>query len=561
LLVQAGGPGGDSGSPRISTGDSMAIQALSATASSPVPRSGGAEAVAGSFALLLLAGVQLIGAYSLFDRTFWQDELHTRALVADPSLYHSFQALASGFDCHPPAYFLLMRVGTMVFGSHSEVAYRSLAFGSVLLASVAIYLLLRPRFSPLVAVASALTIWATPLLPPQALEARPYGVWLATAAWLALMLATGRGPAGHGRLLSLGVLAVLVCTSHYFGIVTWGLLVAVEALGRPRHQRLRWPEWAALALGPIALLCCAELLREQRSALSVATWVAPPPSWLRWTILVGLPAAGLIGLARWRRSGQPPSGERPPDGLTELRTSLGPAFILLGLGLFPLFLFVFSCLFESVLVPRYFLPMVLALPPIVALLLSRLSAKWVLAFAALTVVWNGFLFRAEAEYSRGRDQRLEELIAAIRLLESDVPVVFELPEPLYAVCHYAPDQTRRCFLLDYQTGELIASKYRLLNRDLGRQFTRFYGPPAMLDWEQLRRLERFYIVPAFLFPAYPEPPLADGSRDHYPGYVVRYLPNGLFEARRDEQRAAAEVDEQDESTSGLRWPQGRSRPK
>src|SRR5262249_50870016 len=160
-----------------------------------------------------------------------------------------------------------------------------------------------------------------PLILSHAFEARFYGPWLAAVAWFAYALVLFRTSAR--RLLPgllLAACAAVVCTTHYFGIITLALVTAFDLA----FHRAAAPRWAALAIaavGPLLLLACVPLYLRQRAALTASTWVgaASPQAVGEFAISVFRPAYLALVLLAWLlsqatlfvRSASPP---RPTGG-------------------------------------------------------------------------------------------------------------------------------------------------------------------------------------------------------------------------------------------------------
>src|SRR5262249_8144528 len=207
----------------------------------------------------------------------WLDEIYTHTLTADPDLGHALRALAAGVETHPPTYYLLLRLFTAVYGECSETALRVFALLAVVVALIGLYVLLRMAFAPLAAFAGVLAVWGHGLVIHHAFEARFYGPWLAATVWFAYFLARCRVSAHRLRTDSLlAVSSLLLCTIHYFGIITLTLIVGFELCFHRSPGKFRASGWLAVMAGPVALLACVPLLLNQRAAFTVPTWVAAP---------------------------------------------------------------------------------------------------------------------------------------------------------------------------------------------------------------------------------------------------------------------------------------------
>ena len=500
---------------------------MAESAAIPAPRSATARELAAVLLLLVAVGsIQLAlgGAFSLFGRHFWLDELYTQRLVADPQTAHMLRALRGGVETHPPTFYLLVRAFTQPTGQAGETALRSLALAAVLAALVGTYAVLRLAFPPLVALAAVLALGSHPLVQRHAFEARAYGSWLAAAVWFAYAAARALQPgAAWPALLLLGATAVLLCTLHYFGIITLALVLAAACWwDRSAGRARRWTLLAAAA-GPLALAGCVPFLLGQRGATTVPTWVKSPDLGnvgrfllsvlFPRHLLVLLPVAAVLGwLLRTGRQAAP-------------RAAFTGAVALASLALLPLVLIVFSFTVQSALVDRYALPATAALAPLAALLAARLSRPWLLGFCLLLIASGTLNLHDLAQQYQERDRQTDDLIASIRHATGKELIVFEQPHELQQVCYYAPDLASRCVLLDFEPGQFgPVPPSRVFNRDLARKFAAFYGQPALVRWDELKSRPRWDLVVEGGRTGRELP-----DREAYPGFVPRRLDVGLYQ--------------------------------
>ncbi len=472
--------------------------------------------------LALLVGAHLAAAdaWSRFGRHLWLDEVYTHALVADPDFGHMMRALADGVETHPPALYVLLRGFTTLAGV-GDAALRIFSVLCVLVALAGVYLTLRRAYSAFVAGAATAAVWCHPLVLHYGFEARHYALWLAGLAWLAYFLARYRAaraakePAvGWGGALAAA--SVLVCTTHYFGVVSVALVFGGATLVRPAPGSARLAGLVPIAAGVAALTACAPLLVGQRRATTVPTWVAPPSTaTLRafgfgllpvpYLVLAVLALLVLVAVARRARGG--------PERAA-----------LVGLGcllLMPALLVAFSYTVQSVLVDRYAVATVLAVAPLTAVLAARLPRPVTVLFLLVLAALSGGDLRRRAAEDRARDGRADELIAAVRD-STDGPVLFERPHELYMICHAAPDLAGRCFLHDFEAGASTPAPARVFMRDLARRYARYYERPGMMSWEAWRGLPRHFFVTKALDDTPGEPPASSGM-------TPRLLGRGLYE--------------------------------
>jgi hypothetical protein len=448
--------------------------------------------------LLLTLALWLWGSFSLFDRIFWFDEGLTQTIVADPDFLHSMRALAGGVETHPPTYYILLRGVVTVLGRADEVALRWFAFLCTVAGLVGVYATLRFAYPPVASLAAVLALGAHPLLLKQGFEARHYNLLLAEAAWFCYFLLRSRVPGARaGPLIGLVSTAILLVTTHYFGIICLVLILAGDTLFGSHSTRARRCRAIALAAGVAALAACVPMLRSQRAAISVATWVPLPDIvsiremfralFVPLLVVVVLASgAGVLTLLRFRR--------REPEPATAVAEP-GSMAGLVGLAALPAVLLVMSYVYQPVFVDRYALPAVLALAPLVAWLCTWFP-RW-LAVAVCAGLWivSGLEMHYLAEDYRSRDMQRAQFIGFLReKCEPDAPIAFHTPIRLSWVMRYAPDLAPRCYQLDFDWADLDAGvEAHFFSRDLARQEAAYYGRPRLLSCRDMN-LPLAYVV-------------------------------------------------------------------
>jgi hypothetical protein len=466
----------------------------------------------------------------LLQRNFWLDEIYTLTLVSDPDWTHSLRALAGGVETHPPMLYVVLRLFTGLLGECDEVALRSFALLSVFLSLLGIFVMLRRAYAPAVAFTAVLALWGHGLVVHHAFEARFYGPWLAAIVWFAYLLARAR-TAERARWLTtaLALCSILVCTIHYFGIISLVLVTGFDLLFQRTPQRLRWSTLLAVAAGPVCLTAWIPVLLEQRSAFTVPTWVAPPTLSTitqigTWLLLPASLSAVLLAawLSKLFRSVVPPRGDAagPPEGAAFLSG-------LTGLLLLPVVLLVISFTILPVFVDRYAFPAVAALAPAVAFVAARMSRPWVLIVGLYFALVSTHQLSSQAEEARERDRRTERLIATIRSHRGDKPVVCEQHLVQYVLHHYAPDLAPSCFMIDHEPGQTNydAPDY-FFARDLCRRYEEFYRAPKLLKWDALcARRQSCLLVVGVPWTSARKAAMVRA----YPGFIARPIDPGLYE--------------------------------
>ncbi len=440
--------------------------------------------------------VSLAGGWHLLSHPFWLDELFTYHLATSRSLPALFRALAAGVDMNPPALHLLLRYVAPLAGGAGPTGYRVVTFCLVVVATLFIYGTLRPGFGRLPAAAGALVLWGSPMVASQAFEARFYPLWLAALAGF-IYFRSRQGPAGGRWYVEVAVAAsaVVVCTTHYFGIISLALVVAGDAaVGRRRLGEVFRRNLSALA-GPVALACCLPLLVSQREATPVATWLLEP-TWAdvrlgfqQFLMTPGQqaafwlwPAVAVYGVGRW-------------SSVREALGALGSHGGLLATGLMLPAIFVFSFLVQPAQMGRYAIVAFLAAAPLVAAARSRatisvaVAVKLLPTSLRLVAVAGLFVGALTAHWTirSFHDGQSAALNTALLQLDAaagayDGPILFGGWAGLMALQYERPGLAGRFVLLD-RPNDVIApdDKMARLTRDLARVVLAHYPQIARLE--------------------------------------------------------------------------------
>lgn len=452
----------------------------------------------------MLAGVVLGRGGALFTQRAWLDEFHTLFVAGLGTMRESMAALAQGADFNPPLYPLAIRalgvvIGGLDVGGERMLALRIFSFACVWLALVAIYAVLRRRFDRSTAFIASFALFTHPLIVQHAFEVRFYGPWLLlTLLFLCALLAAVRDPSPLRRV-AVAVSAVALCLIHYYGIMTWGLVV-LAMIGSPRAwaSRAAFRNLSPSLLGPIALAACIPLYLGQRESLSVATWINPATT-LTITLYLALVFARLLllaGLIRGIAPLLPWGAERRPILDGTLSSDPGVRALLM-LGLVPIVLIVFSLLVQPTLIDRYTVVGVVGCAPILAAAVAHVPPRFRVAALALVLAVAILTIGARARGAIAAEQERSSLVRAIasRIDHGDVIAVDER-YTLYPLARgtTAPAGINVFFPELPDSARARVRDFDLVEQDAARVHSRLFGFPRMRPIEQLRELDRFWLV-------------------------------------------------------------------
>lgn len=462
---------------------------------------------------LMLAIAWAGGGRYLLQRQLWMDEVHSWLLIQAPQTQRSLQALADGVDFNPPTYILLARQLRYLPGGISESTLRWLSLSLMIGAIVGIFVVLYRRFPLLVCVAAVLMMASSLHLIHQSTEIRFYPLWCAACAWLCVVLDSHVIKRPWLQRLN-NVVAILlagvITTTHYFGILTLGL-ICVGAMLVPNLTRGRRRIVVLVACtGLVCLVGCLPFLIGQRAAITRTTWVSPATVSDSIGFLTAMfPVIPMIvcGMAFVNPTALRKSDELhanltaaehnvTPDAVQsigEQARQLAPSLLL---ALMPLVIVVLSWTVQPALVTRYAVPGVLGYGAIFAILLSRSGPR----LQILMVVAGGIMFLHNVAFCshqwHGIDLTRDNLVTQLQNLPADGPIVFEDRTVSMPVLHSHPELHARCSLVDFSDDQLSSeSRLLIVQRDVGRRITQWYQVYSMRSLDSLEHERTFFVVP------------------------------------------------------------------
>ena len=454
----------------------------------------------------------------LMARLFWQDEQFTYFLASDPGLGHSMQALRGGADTNPPMLHLMLRAWSAVVPGRPEVVYRSFILLCLWMSLLATYAILRRSFGALPSLAGVLVLCAHPLVIKHAFDARFYVPLLAFSALFAWALGAqwNRRTWLRGTLIALS--AAVLCTTHYFGIVSLALIAAGHLALDPLPWRAKLKRLAPAAAGPLALAACAPFYLGQKSGLPVSTWVPPQPI---GDYLAGfLPAAAIaVLLAFWwcqqllrdwkegsGESGQWAVSSGQSNSIRDPRNpkpDLLPQAALTALFALPLVLIVFSHLVQPAMIPKYGIATVLALCPAVAMLMSRvtrgLASVAVLSLCALALInTRQYVWQDRHPWELAQRQMLADARSAAR---QGIPIVSMSRRDAYMIYYAAPDLRPYVHILDLRpvlnnpaVRQEDFAAHLLFETEFAEKCEKYYPVPRLISLKELQTMGRFRLI-------------------------------------------------------------------
>ena len=448
-------------------------------------------------------------ASTLWTRRFWLDEqCCTLYAVNDARSFVDLFRTVQRSDVAPPLLHMIVWTVGKITGSLAPVVVRSIALTTILLSLLVLWVVLRRRFSVTATAAAVVAVASHGLVPEHAFDARFYGPWLlfATSYVAALGIDHDR-PRSRRRDVAVALFALLLCTIHWFGVTSLGLMAsaAVAAHGRRWRDGLRLVAPSALGLVALAALT-PMMLTQLRVGGDDLLWVLPLSGTQVWqftqAFLLRLPILlSLAVLLVMALRAPPPTADQRVAIASVLRDPSMAAMLATGLMTFVL-VFI-SAAMNPVMVPRYAIASVLFAAPIVALAAESLRPY---QRVILTLVFGVALAQ-----QLNRDIRSKRYFAEVtntyaallsQVSHQTAPIVFQTYFLMYPVDGQArtasrvrvldlPDSTIRALLPDSAGMASRIRKVRL-DRNQARLHYRQFGFPIPITQAQLDSAPQFF---------------------------------------------------------------------
>lgn len=216
-------------------------------------------------------------------KPFWFDELCTVAVARQPSFSAMWKAFGHAEDSATPLFWLVEHYfGKLI--ANKEIAYRFpsiLGFACVLWC---LFVFIKRRSGPTVALLCTVVPILTPLYKPYAIEARGYSLVVACIA--IALVCYQRAP--RWPWVSLMALSLMGAEAfHYYGLFAFFPFGLAELTWVVKKRKFRWRVWLALFVGFLPLAVAWGHLMQIKQAYG-------PHFWGRATIMVAANAYGLL---------------------------------------------------------------------------------------------------------------------------------------------------------------------------------------------------------------------------------------------------------------------------
>ncbi|MEP3479128.1 MAG: hypothetical protein ABJZ55_07780 [Fuerstiella sp.] len=440
--------------------------------------------------IAVVLSVVFVVSYAVFGHTLllrplWMDEVHSWLLISDPDPIHALRSLQQGADYNPPVYYAVAKVFTWIVPLN-EHNLRALSALLVLSTAIGLALVFDRHMKMPASIGCALLICSQELMILQSTEVRFYALWLALLTWFCFGLTTGKRSLKAVQYTLLSVFAALTAGTHYFGIISIGLVCAAFVAARKFEKDALVRAGIPFATAVITVACCLPLLSGQKAALTSETWVTAADSermfayvsqfFPRMLLLVSFaiwlmgfflrssdPDAAQMATEESDSSGRLPEDHVPPDAM----------FVFGSLLLMPVVLIVFSLVVQPALVNRYSIVSCLGLVPVLAFLLKTGERrKSILVLVAGCVMFAWAVRSGSATWDH-KFQSTQQLTEELQQLPETKVVLFEDRIDYWMMQHKDPHSNWYQLDFEFHPTDDVAN-LRIVQRDVGRAIERVY---------------------------------------------------------------------------------------
>ncbi|MGH7786420.1 MAG: ArnT family glycosyltransferase [Candidatus Binatia bacterium] len=409
-------------------------------------------------------------------KPFWFDELLTYNIAAMPTAGDVWRAWLQADDAMPP----LVHFATHLSGStlgFSHVTARLPAMVGFWLLCLCIFIFLRRRVCPMLALVGMLLPVTVPLVYSYAYEARAYGMVLgfcgaAVVCWDLASDARWRRVA----LLGLPIFLAGAIAAHTFAILVVVPLALAELARTLERRHVDWVVWMGLVAATLVILpvnpVVAHLRRSPNLAqFSVGRRANVPEVMEVWNQLLSTPAnlLGLLALICIWRDRASPADDPSLPAAPGRQPSPADWVLIIGLMALPAIGWVFANLVTRLFPLRYVIATVIGFSLGVPLL-CRMAIRRRPEIALLLAAW--VVVAAAASPMSARHTMRKTLTRAniaagwgcFRLLnlwknvpQDGLPIVMSDFFVYHQIHHYAPEplKQRMVFVVDREFGKLI----------------------------------------------------------------------------------------------------------
>ena len=409
---------------------------------------------------------------------FWNDELYSYYLLADPSFAHMMGAFHDKINNSPPLYFVLGWLWTRVF-SDTELSLRLFSSLGMCIGCTAIWLVLRRTYDFWSASIGTLGVFCvSDIILSQNVEARMYGLLLAVCSvGLLLYKLISEKPQCSIGLISLNTfIHIAIVQTHLFGAL-YTVAIALSLIVRDKYFKLFRPKiYFSIILSLISIIPYIPSFLNQADAGNPRTWISPPS--LRELFPLGIIdfsslsifnivfllviLISIYGLRSLFKINNLLSFRGNSQASQDINGEISLVIVAVVFLLVPVFVWIISRTIKPIFVDRYMIPSTFSWSIIVAHLLSRykfnainperkifkfLNRKYQLTGLLVIMI---ILIINPIIYAKNFPREQFPGLNDNKYGYQDLPIVVQSSHDFVRRLHYSPQKERYFFILDWE---------------------------------------------------------------------------------------------------------------
>jgi len=458
---------------------------------------------------------------------FWNDELYSYYLLADPSFAHMMGAFHDKINNSPPLYFVLGWLWTRVF-SDTELSLRLFSSLGMCIGCTAIWLVLRRTYDFWSASIGTLGVFCvSDIILSQNVEARMYGLLLAVCSvGLLLYKLISEKPQCSIGLISLNTfIHIAIVQTHLFGAL-YTVAIALSLIVRDKYFKLFRPKiYFSIILSLISIIPYIPSFLNQADAGNPRTWISPPS--LRELFPLGIIdfsslsifnilfllviLISIYGLRSLFKINNLLSFRGNSQASQDINGEISLVIVAVVFLLVPVFVWIISRTIKPIFVDRYMIPSTFSWSIIVAHLLSRykfnainperkifkfLNRKYQLTgllVIMIILIINPIIYAKN--FPREQFPGLNDNKYGYR----ELPIVVQASAQFIERLYYSPERHKYFFILDWEAAVDKASglfgpqEYKHLDA-LKRNYPNLFQNQVVKSEDFLNMYNRFLVL-------------------------------------------------------------------
>ena len=451
---------------------------------------------------------------------FWNDELYSYYLLADPSFTHMLGAFHDKINNTPPLYFILGWLWARAFGS-TELSLRLFSCLGMCIACVTVWLTLRRTYNFWSAAIGTLSVFCTSeLILSQNAEARMYGLFMALCALALLQFDINNriSNCSFWTLFSNAFIHAAIVHTHLFGLFYSGAIVCSQIV-RDRYFKIFRPKlYLSIALSWVSIILYLPSFINQADAGNPRTWlptpllvdlidllIFPPSSFLKLVVLPFLILVSALSIILYKTE-EPQTSQVERQNQQKFAPEKSLLIFSYAFLSVPVLIWIISRTLKPIFLDRYMIPTAISWSILLAYLSSRIvdnnsiTSKFLavaqksIPLLALTAILLVYPIR----YANSLQKEQVPGLNDNKYGDKNLPIVVQFSHDFLKRLQYSPYRNRYFFILDWQaavdnsSGLFTPQEYKHLEA-LKRNYPELFHNITKTE-NFLNKYERFLVL-------------------------------------------------------------------